>query len=380
MRTDRADISQGGRKTNRQRKAERERQNKSTGEEPFDAGDDLLDEAEGSSEMYDALFDEGEESAGGPDEILNETESFSDEPEELFDETEDDDIEDNRTEGTLEDLGDLDPEEAEEEAGEWNEEAEWEEETEPQKLWKTAVVFLGLIAAAAAICAVLWHFSHSEDSEDQGQASGSVSQSASESDESVSASQSTDAPESSDAPDEPMREPISGTKDMEFAAVEQSVTPKDVINLRSVPDTTDTGNIVTQVQNGQVLSRTGINEETGWSEIEYEGRTLYGVSQFLTLDLNYKPSVDVSDANRVSTKDGRVIIFVDCDDWISPKEYVNLRTEPSTSEGSATVSCQLNYGEKVHRTGLSPDSGWSRIEYNDQVLYVVTSLMLAEEE
>ena len=43
------------------------------------------------------------------------------------------------------------------------------------------------------------------------------------------------------------------------------------------------------------------------------------------------------------------------------------------------MSCQLNYGERVHRTGFSPDSGWSRIEYNDQVLYVVTSLMLEEE-
>ena len=208
----------------------------------------------------------------------------------------------------------------------------------------------------------------------QGQTEGSGSGQMSE-----SGSQGTETPDSPSVSDQAVGEPVSGTKDMEFTAVQQTVTPKDVINLRSVPDTSDTGNIVTQIQNGSVLSRTGINEETGWSRLEYNGQTLYGVSQYLTTDLNYKTPENASDPNRISTIDGRVIIFVDCDDWVSPKEYVNLRTEPSTSEGSSTVSCQLNYGEKAHRTGFSPDSGWSRVEYNDQVLYVVTSLVTTEE-
>ena len=80
--------------------------------------------------------------------------------------------------------------------------------------------------------------------------------------------------------------------------------------------------------------------------------------------------------NRLETLDGRVIIFTDCDDYISPKNYVNLRLEPSTSEGNATVHAQLNYGEVVHRTGYSADAGWSRVEYNGQVVYVVTSYMI----
>lgn len=82
-----------------------------------------------------------------------------------------------------------------------------------------------------------------------------------------------------------------------------------------------------------------------------------------------------SDSNRVPTKDGRVIVFTDCDDIVSPKEYVNLRLEPSTSEGNATIHCQLNYGETVHRTGISEDSGWSRVEKDGVVCYVVTSLI-----
>ena len=379
MRTEKTDISRGGRKQDRQGKTDRGKQKNVRSQSREERLEEELIEG---LESLEELSDEGEEFFGSAEELLDGAEGGSDDPGEFPDraETSSGDSEElvDETEEPLEEMDVADSEEYGEESGEWSEEEEWEEETEPQKFWKTALVFIGLIGAAAIICAILWHFSHS-DSEDEGQVSGAVSQSVSEPTKSPDASQRTDASGSLDGSDEPLQEPISGTKDMEFSVVEQSVTPKDVINLRSVPDTSDTDNIVTQVQNGAVLKRTGINEETGWSEIEYEGRTLYGVSQFLTLDLNYKPSVDVSDANRVSTKDGRVIIFADCDDWISPKEYVNLRTEPSTSEGSSTVSCQLNYGERVHRTGFSPDSGWSRIEYNDQVLYVVTSLMLEEE-
>ncbi len=82
-----------------------------------------------------------------------------------------------------------------------------------------------------------------------------------------------------------------------------------------------------------------------------------------------------ADLNRVTTQDGRVIIFTDCDDMVTPKEYVNLRTEPSTAQGEATVGCRLNKGETARRTGVSEEMGWSRVEYNGQVLYVVTSIV-----
>ena len=86
-----------------------------------------------------------------------------------------------------------------------------------------------------------------------------------------------------------------------------------------------------------------------------------------------------ADPNRVPTKDGRVIVFMDCDDFVTPKEYVNLRLEPSASEGNATIHCRLNYGETVHRTGISEDSGWSRVEKDGVVCYVVTSLVYVPE-
>lgn len=171
------------------------------------------------------------------------------------------------------------------------------------------------------------------------------------------------------------QKPQEGNASMTFADRKESVTPKDVVNLRSVPATADEKTIVVQIQNGEVLTRTGINTDTGWSRISYGDQTLYAVTQYLTTNLDYKTPVQASNPNRVGTISGRIILFSDCDDWITPKEYVNLRTEPSTTEGDSTVSCQLNSGEKAHRTGYSTDSGWSRVEYNGQVLYVVTSLM-----
>lgn len=308
-----------------------------------------------------------------------------------------------------EDLEDLDYEELdfEEEPERWQEEEEPEDEEDTLSPWMKVALFLGLMVLAAIICGALWYFTHPDRSESDGQ-NGSAEESMELSvPEQAPDSTDTSVPELSPEPtkepeqpegqgqgsgeteqnaassesgspeisDEEMQEPVQGTETMVFQAVQESVTPKDVVNLRSVPTTLDDGNIVMQSLNGEVLNRVGVNTDTGWSKIDYNGQTLYAVTQYLTTDLDYKTPVKPSDPNRITTISGRVILFTNCDDWITPKEYVNLRTEPSTSEGETTVSCQLNQGEKAHRTGYSADSGWSRVEYNGQVLYVVTSLM-----
>ncbi len=174
-------------------------------------------------------------------------------------------------------------------------------------------------------------------------------------------------------------EPVSGSESMEFMEVSDTVTAKDVTNLRTLPSTTDETNIIAQLKNGDVLTRTGMNGAYGWSRLDYNGQTVYAVSNYLTTDLNYKAPVAPSDPNRVATQDGRVIIFSNYSDNITPKEYVNLRTEPSTSQGESTVRCQIKNGDVVHRTGYSPDSGWSRVEYNGEVLYVVSSMVYTVE-
>ena len=164
---------------------------------------------------------------------------------------------------------------------------------------------------------------------------------------------------------------------MTFGDVNETVTAKDVSNLRSTPYTGDEGNVVGQLKNGETLVRTGRNDSTGWSRLEYNGQTVYAVSAYLTTDLTYKTPVKPTYPNRVSTQDGRVIVFTDCDDYITPKDLINLRTEPSTSEGESTVRTQVRNGTNLHRTGYSEGSGWSRVEYNGEILYAVTSYVIS---
>ena len=164
---------------------------------------------------------------------------------------------------------------------------------------------------------------------------------------------------------------------MAFETVNESVTAKDVTNLRTSPSTTDNTNVVGKLRNGEVLTRTGQNADTGWSRLEYNGQTVYAVSSYLVTDLAYTTPVVSADPNRVSTQDGRVIVFVDCDDYITPKDTINLRTEPSTSAGNETVRTQVRNGTNLHRTGDSGDAGWSRVEYNGEILYAVTNYVVS---
>ncbi len=172
---------------------------------------------------------------------------------------------------------------------------------------------------------------------------------------------------------------VEDTEAMGFIEHSDTVTAKDVTNLRLRPSTSDEANIVGQLLNGEELLRTGVNTDTGWSRLEYDGQVVYAVTNYLTTDLSYKPATEEKDPNRIEVLDGRVILFSNCDDYVAPKEYVNLRTEPSTSQGEATVRCQINYGTVVHRTGYSTDSGWSRVEYNGEILYVVSSMVFGVE-
>ncbi len=181
---------------------------------------------------------------------------------------------------------------------------------------------------------------------------------------------------------------------MNFKDVNEAVTAKDKTNLRSEPSTNDDKTIITQLKNGEQATRTGMDEKTGWSRLEYNGQVLYAVSGYLTTDLSVKPAntdanagntsnagntgtkAATSNANKVTTKDDRVVTFVDVDDTVMPKFEVNLRSEPSTSQGNDTIWYKVAYGEKMHRTGVAEAEGWSRIEYEGKSFYAVTSYLL----
>lgn len=69
-----------------------------------------------------------------------------------------------------------------------------------------------------------------------------------------------------------------------FVAVNEQVTAKIEVNLRTLPSVEHPDcKIVTLLKNGTVVTRTGVNEELGWSRLEYEGRTVYCVSSMLKI-------------------------------------------------------------------------------------------------
>lgn len=210
----------------------------------------------------------------------------------------------------------------------------------PLKPGTVAIVFGILVILAAIICGILWRVTHADKPEGQNNAStwqsadnGSVGED--------SSLQGTDTM--------PDGETMPGGS-------EPTVTPEPEPEVTATPEPTP--------------------EVTATPEPTPE----ITATPQPTPEVTATPRpVVTTDPNRVSTQDGRVIVFTDCDDIVTPKEYVNLRLEPSTSEGNATIHCRLNYGETVHRTGISEDSGWSRVEKDGVVCYVVTSLVYVPE-
>ena len=74
-------------------------------------------------------------------------------------------------------------------------------------------------------------------------------------------------------------EPDDGIK-TEFTPCDDMVSPKIEVNLRDIPSVTD-GKVVATLPYGEVVRRTGINEDMGWARVEYNGQTLYCVNSYI---------------------------------------------------------------------------------------------------
>ncbi len=151
-----------------------------------------------------------------------------------------------------------------------------------------------------------------------------------------------------------------------YTITNDKVTPKNSVNLRREPTTNSEA--VVEISNGTVLERVAKNNDKGWSKISYNGEILYAVSQYLTTDLNYKPynSEPPSDQNSE-------MFFHRTADKVTAKTETNLRSNPAGGEDSQVVYLLKN-GEIVERTGYS-DRGWSRVIWQGQTLYAVTSYL-----
>ena len=72
--------------------------------------------------------------------------------------------------------------------------------------------------------------------------------------------------------------------------------------------------------------------------------------------------------------------FAPVEDLVTAKDVTNLRSEPSTSQGKATVLAQLRNGETAIRIGREDVTGWSKIVYNGQIMYASTNYLIVVEE
>ena len=155
----------------------------------------------------------------------------------------------------------------------------------------------------------------------------------------------------------------------EFRTVSESVTAKEWVNLRNIPSTTRADStIVRKLTNGDTALRTGISDN-GWSRLEIEGQTLYCVSSYLTTDLNGSAGEEDTHEPGIQTQ------FREVSESVTAKDVVNLRSLPSTTDPDCVVVTQLKHGDTALRTGINEDVGWSRVEYQGQTLYCVSSYL-----
>lgn len=176
---------------------------------------------------------------------------------------------------------------------------------------------------------------------------------------------------SGDGGDESDQDPDDGIQ-TQFTAVNEQVTAKDVVNLRLLPSVEhEDADVIAQLENGDIATCVGVSDN-GWSKLIYNGTTCYAVSSYLT-------PVSSASANAAPEDDGIQTEFEEINDRVTAKVEVNLRALPSVTEAGAVVVATIKNGDIVTRTGINRDLGWSRVVYNGQTLYCVSSYVTTVE-
>lgn len=158
-----------------------------------------------------------------------------------------------------------------------------------------------------------------------------------------------------------------------FTPVDDQVTAKVEVNLRKLPSVEhEDAVVIDKMKNGQTAQRIGISEN-GWSKLKYKGIICYAVSSYLTEVNSAAPQPQVEVTADIKTE------FHSVYEKVTAKDAVNLRNLPSTEHPNVEVVTQLKNGDVAIRTGINHDLGWSRVEYNGQVLYCVSSYLTEAE-
>lgn len=169
----------------------------------------------------------------------------------------------------------------------------------------------------------------------------------------------------------------------QFMAVNQLVTAKKMVNLRKLPSVEHEDAVVlAELHNGDIATCVGVSDN-GWSKLIYKGVTCYAVTTYLkeVTDASAVPDEGVMETKPPKeTEDVKQQIeiqtqFEYVDDQVTAKKAVNLRSLPSTEDPRCKIVAQLDNGVVIRRTGINRDLGWSRVDYNGQPLYCITSYL-----
>lgn len=160
-----------------------------------------------------------------------------------------------------------------------------------------------------------------------------------------------------------------------FRAVNEAVTARDKVNLRDQPST-ETGKVVGTLSYGEAVVRTGISgsSDTGWSRLEVNGQVVYASSRLLATSMDYKEKEKPTPENPEAG-----MRFVAASGTVKAKSgETNLRTLPTTNEPSAVVA-QLIGDATAQRIAVETDKGWTKLSYNGQIVYAVSSYLTVTE-
>ena len=112
--------------------------------------------------------------------------------------------------------------------------------------------------------------------------------------------------------------------------------------------------------------------------------TVAGISRKTDVNVAYfgyakeAEAKDETPAETVTANPEVGIIFTEVNETVTAKQETNLRSEPGTLNDDSVVG-KLVHGDTATRTGIG-HNGWSRLVYNGQTLYAVTSYLTTNME
>ena len=174
-------------------------------------------------------------------------------------------------------------------------------------------------------------------------------------------------PKDSRAPEEARPDPEARMRFREIS--DEAVTAENAVNLRDIPSQGNDSTVCRVLGNGDIATRIAVSD-AGWSKVVYENETYYCLTQFLTTDLSHGPGYSDYVVETV---------FQDVRELVTAEEEAILRNIPSSVDSGTQIVGKLLYKDVATRIGIS-DTGWSKLEYNGEICYCVTSRLIPVDE